>query len=160
MADTVERLYFENEGEVDDNVEDFESFLAQDADAALLALIDFIGECNDAIESTKREIDRLKERADKFGRRLRWAKDKVVEVMVLLGRRKADVGTVEVTVAKGSQSVVEEEGADVWMLPEDCRRVVPETAKPDKKAIAARLKKGERLPGYALERGPERLILK
>lgn len=160
MADTVERLYFENDGEIDDSTEDFESFLAEDANACLQALVDFVGECNDAIEATKREIERLKERSDKFGRRVRWAKERIVEVMTLLGKRKADVGNVEVTVAKGSQRVVEEPGADPWMLPEDCRRVIPETAKPDKKAIAARLKKGERLPGYELERGPERLVMK
>lgn len=160
MADTVERLYFENDGEVDENTEDWESFIAQDAEVSLRALVDFVGECNDAITATGREIERLKERSDKFGRRVRWAKERIVEVMAMLGKRKTDVGNVEVTVVKGSQRVVEEPGADVWMLPEDCRRVVPEQAKPDKKAIASRLKKGERLPGYELERGPERLVLK
>ena len=102
------------------------------------------------------EIDRLTERKRLITNRQRQIKDYLRENMEAAGISKISCPLFTITCAKGRESVVvdSEDG-----IPDDLMSVKTEI-KPDKVAIAAKLKAGEEVPGCRLERGQSSIRIK
>lgn len=102
------------------------------------------------------EIDRLTERRRLITNRQKQIKDYLRENMEATGISKISCPLFTITCAKGRESVVvdNEDG-----IPDDLMSVKTEV-RPDKIAIAARLKAGEEIPGCRLERGQSSIRIK
>ena len=102
------------------------------------------------------EIDRLTERKRVISNRQKQIKDYLRENMEATGISKISCPLFTITCAKGRESVVvdSEDG-----IPDELMSVNTEI-KPDKVAIAARLKAGEEIPGCRLERGQSSIRIK
>ena len=102
------------------------------------------------------EIDRLSERKRLISNRQKQIKDYLRENMEATGISKISCPLFTITCAKGRESVVvdSEDG-----IPDDLMSVKTEI-KPDKVAIAAKLKAGEEVPGCRLERGQSSIRIK
>lgn len=102
------------------------------------------------------EIDRLTERKRVISNRQKQIKDYLRENMEAAGISKISCPLFTITCAKGRESVVvdSEDG-----IPDELMSVKTEI-KPDKVAIAARLKAGEEIPGCRLERGQSSIRIK
>ena len=102
------------------------------------------------------EIDRLTERKRLITNRLKQIKDYLRENMEAAGISKISCPLFTITCAKGRESVVvdSEDG-----IPDDLMSVKTEI-KPDKVAIAAKLKAGEEVPGCRLEHGQSSIRIK
>ena len=102
------------------------------------------------------EIDRLTERKRLISNRQKQIKDYLRENMEAAGISKISCPLFTITCAKGRESVVvdSEDG-----IPDDLMSVKTEI-KPDKVAIAAKLKAGEEVPGCRLERGQSSIRIK
>lgn len=102
------------------------------------------------------EIDRLTERKRLITNRQRQIKDYLRENMEAAGISKISCPLFTITCAKGRESVVvdSEDG-----IPDNLM-IVKTEIKPDKAAIAAKLKAGEEVPGCRLERGQSSIRIK
>ena len=102
------------------------------------------------------EIGRLTERKRLISNRQKQIKDYLRENMEASGISKISCPLFTITCAKGRESVVvdNEDG-----IPDDLMSVKTEV-RPDKIAIAARLKAGEEIPGCRLERGQSSIRIK
>ena len=102
------------------------------------------------------EIDRLTERKRLITNRQKQIKDYLRENMEATGISKISCPLFTITCAKGRESVVvdSEDG-----IPDELMSVKTEV-RPDKVAIAARLKAGEEIPGCRLERGQSSIRIK
>lgn len=102
------------------------------------------------------EIDRLSERKRLISNRQKQIKDYLRENMEAAGISKISCPLFTITCAKGRESVVvdSEDG-----IPDDLMSVKTEI-RPDKVAIAAKLKAGEEVPGCRLERGQSSIRIK
>lgn len=102
------------------------------------------------------EIDRLSERKRLISNRQKQIKDYLRENMEATGISKISCPLFTITCAKGRESVVvdREDG-----IPDELMSVKTEV-RPDKTAIAARLKAGEEIPGCRLERGQSSICIK
>ena len=102
------------------------------------------------------EIERLTERKRLIGNRQKEIKNYLRENMEATGITKISCPLFTITCAQGRESVVvdSEDG-----IPDDLMSVKTEI-KPDKNAIAARLKAGEQIPGCRLERGQSSIRIK
>lgn len=102
------------------------------------------------------EIDRLTERKRLMVNRQKSIRDYLRENMESTGITKISCPLFTITCAMGRESVViDNESA----IPDELMTVKTEI-KPDKPAIAARLKAGEEIPGCHLERGQSSIRIK
>ena len=102
------------------------------------------------------EIDRLTERKRLITNRQKQIKDYLRENMEATGISKISCPLFTITCAKGRETVVvdSEDG-----IPDELMSVKTEV-RPDKTAIAARLKAGKEIPGCRLERGQSSIRIK
>lgn len=102
------------------------------------------------------EIERLTERKRLIGNRQKEIKNYLRENMEATGITKISCPLFTITCAQGRESVVvdSEDG-----IPDDLMSVKTEI-KPDKNAIAARLKAGDQIPGCRLECGQSSIRIK
>ena len=102
------------------------------------------------------EIDRLSERKRLISNRQKQIKDYLRENMEAAGISKISCPLFTITCAKGRESVVVDSED---CIPDDLMSVKTEI-RPDKVAIAAKLKAGEEVPGCRLERGQSSIRIK
>lgn len=119
-------------------------------------LLELQAELVDLLNALDLEIDRLTERKRLISNRQKQIKDYLRENMEATGITKISCPLFTITCAQGRESVIvdNEEG-----IPDELMSVKTEI-KPDKNAIAARLKAGEQVPGCRLERGQSSIRIK
>ncbi len=150
----------ESGGEVTPEIEAIEARLAEDADALgeLGAAMTRDAKAQQGVakaeEKRVREARAFQERRESYGRRL------VRLALEAKGERKARFGTFGAHMAKGRErAVVVDEFSPEELRDRGLGRFET-TFKPDAKAIAFELKSGGEVKGYALERGPETVVVK
>ena len=103
------------------------------------------------------EVERLTNWRRSIEGKADWLRGYVVNAMRAAGRDQIETGAFRLKIQKNPAAAVQTaEGAET---PARFMVNVPETKRPDKKAIADALKQGEAVPGWELRQG-ERLVLR
>jgi len=147
------------QGEVTDEAEQLERFVAQSTDETLEALGAWLAELDGQVELIKVQAERLAAAKDTAKARQAWAKDRIRDVLNARGERKRVAGTFTFSLRKGAQrAVMFGEFDPDAVAPEFVRR--SESVSPDKKAILAALKNGDAVAGFELERSADSVGVK
>ncbi len=93
------------------------------------------------------EIDRMTERKNSLKKQVDRLKAAQVEFMLATGQKSAAAGTFKLTIRENKAVDVIDEA----VIPPEYMTIVPETRKPDKKAMLAALKNGEQICGAAIK---------
>ena len=93
------------------------------------------------------EIKRLAENKRILENRVEFLKSKVVEFMQATGQKSANAGTFKLTMRENKSCEITDES----MIPAEYMTVIPESKKPDKRAMLAALKDGAEIAGAQLK---------
>lgn len=162
MSAEAELLFEMTGGEVTAESEKLQSWLDEDADGCLLALVQFQRELSGRMQAMKAELTRLQGAMERTESKADWTKRQIVFVLSQLGVKSREVGTFSLSILppKASVEIDENHPPDLDMLeledPSLVRRKEPELA-PDKKAILAALESGRTVPGFYRKLGAEGL---
>ena len=99
------------------------------------------------IAAFKAEIDRLTAHKASLEKQVDRLKAAQVEFMLATGQKSAAAGTFKLTIRENKAVDVIDEA----VIPPEYMIIVPETRKPDKKAMLAALKNGEQICGTAIK---------
>lgn len=120
------------------------------------SVVKYIKNLEGLADSVAAEVERLKGRIAQQNRRAAAAKDAIKALMDAAGYKKVSTALFSVTLADGRESV---QVLDESAVPDDYV-VVKTVISPDKKAIAAAFKAGEKIPGCEMVRGQKSLRIK
>jgi uncharacterized protein YydD (DUF2326 family) len=93
------------------------------------------------------EIKRLTENKRILENRVDFLKSKVVEFMQATGQKSANAGTFKLTMRENKSCEITDES----MIPAEYMTIIPESKKPDKRAMLAALKDGAEVAGARLK---------
>lgn len=93
------------------------------------------------------EITRLKENKRVLENRTEYLKSKIIEYMQATGQKTANSGTFKLTMRENKSCEITNESE----IPLEFLREVPAKYEPDKKALLAALKNGEKISGASLK---------
>jgi uncharacterized protein YydD (DUF2326 family) len=93
------------------------------------------------------EIKRLTENKRILENRVDYLKSKVVEFMQATGQKSANAGTFKLTMRENKSCEITDES----MIPVEYMTIIPESKKPDKRAMLAALKDGAEIAGSQLK---------
>lgn len=93
------------------------------------------------------EIKRLTENKRILENRVDYLKSKVVEFMQATGQKSANAGTFKLTMRENKSCEITDES----MIPAEYMTIIPESKKPDKRAMLAALKDGAEIAGAQLK---------
>ena len=99
------------------------------------------------IAAFKAEIERLTARKASLEKQVERMKAAQVDFMLATGQKSAAAGTFKLSIRENKSVDVIDES----VIPPEFMTVVPETRKPDKKAMLAALKNGEQICGAAIK---------
>lgn len=99
------------------------------------------------IKSFEAEIKRLTENKRILQNRIEYMKDKMVEYMQATGQKTANAGTFKLTMRENKSCEITNESE----IPLEFLREVPAKYEPDKRAILAKLRSGEKISGAKLK---------
>jgi hypothetical protein len=121
------------------------------------ALAGFVRASEQTVALVKSEMAALRQRQSEVEARASWAREALREVVSRSGKRKVEAGPFAVSLNSGRERVDLVENFDTFDLPDDCKAVKVE---PVKRAILARLKAGEKIPGATIGRGPDGVTIR
>lgn len=104
--------------------------------------------------ATKQRQDDLKARAERFGRRMEFARALMLSILDAANLRKIELPEATVFLRNNAQQIVGEPDADT--LPDDLVKVV---RYPDRTKIKDALKAGRELPGLQLSNSPPSVVV-
>lgn len=93
------------------------------------------------------EIKRLTENKRILQNRIEYMKAKMIEFMQATGQKTANAGTFKLTMRENKSCEIE----NIDLIPLQYMREIPAKFEPDKKAILAKLRSGEKISGARLK---------
>ena len=93
---------------------------------------------DDETELITKEIDRLKVLKKQSENKAEWLRSKIKQAMIAFDVKEVKLNNIKISLRKSEQLLITDESA----IPDDFKRVVPETKEPDKPKIKAELKAG------------------
>lgn len=93
------------------------------------------------------EIDRMTERKNSLKKQVERLKSATVDFMRATGQKSANAGTFKLTMRENKSCEITDES----MIPAEYMTIIPESKKPDKRAMLAALKDGAEIAGTQLK---------
>lgn len=93
------------------------------------------------------EIDRMTERKNSLKKHVERLKSATVDFMRATGQKSANAGTFKLTMRENKSCEITDES----MIPAEYMTIIPESKKPDKRAMLAALKDGAEIAGAQLK---------
>lgn len=93
------------------------------------------------------EIDRMTERKNSLKKQVERLKSATVDFMRATNQKSANAGTFKLTMRENKSCEITDES----MIPEEYMTIIPESKKPDKRAMLAALKDGAEIAGAQLK---------
>lgn len=93
------------------------------------------------------EIDRMTERKNSLKKQVERLKSATVDFMRATGQKSANAGTFKLTMRENKSCEITDES----MIPAEYMTIIPESKKPDKRAMLAALKDGAEIAGAQLK---------